>query len=143
MVDGARGLLGEHGVVSGMRKNTEVYVWVNVHAAMDSGIAFFESENGVILCHGFDGLLASALPPGTPGADHEARSVALLRHIVATRGVALGDDCGLSTLLVDDQGPSTLADARVPALLPGRAPERHRRTGRATDRPRRALSTRS
>ena len=54
----ARGLLGENGVVSGMRRNTEVYVWVNVHAAMDSGIRFFESENGVILCEGFDGLRA-------------------------------------------------------------------------------------
>jgi hypothetical protein len=53
----ARGLLGEKGVVSGMRTNTEVYVWVNVHAAMDSGIRFFESENGVLLCEGFDGLV--------------------------------------------------------------------------------------
>ena len=41
-----------------MRKNTEVYVWVNVHAAMDSGIRFFESGNGVLLCEGFDGLLS-------------------------------------------------------------------------------------
>ena len=46
------------GVVSGMRKTTEVYVWVHVHAAMDSGIRFFESENGVLLCEGFDGVLA-------------------------------------------------------------------------------------
>ena len=53
----ASGLLGEPGVVSGMRKNTEVYVWVNVHAAMDSGIRFFETSNGVILCEGIDGKL--------------------------------------------------------------------------------------
>ena len=54
----ARGLLGETGVVSGMRHNTQVYVWVAVHVAMDSGIRFFETSNGVILCEGFNGVLS-------------------------------------------------------------------------------------
>ena len=31
---------------------------VNVHAAMDSGMRFFESANGVLLCEGFDGQIS-------------------------------------------------------------------------------------
>ena len=83
----ARGLLGERGVVSGMRKNTEVYVWVNVHAAMDSGIRFFESENGVILCEGFDGLLApsffSVVIEVLGGLTLEAPHVRLIERLFA------------------------------------------------------------
>lgn len=62
----ARGLLGEAGVVSGMRLNTEVYVWVAVHKAMDSGIRFYETSNGVILCEGFNGLLTPQVAKQKP-----------------------------------------------------------------------------
>ena len=51
----AKGLLGEKGVVSGMRPDAEVFIWVNVHAAIKGGLTFYESANGVILCGGQNG----------------------------------------------------------------------------------------
>ena len=51
----AKGLLGEKGVVSGMRRDAEVFIWVNVHEAIKGGLTFYESTNGVILCGGKDG----------------------------------------------------------------------------------------
>ena len=51
----AKGLLGEKGVVSGMRRNAEVFIWVNVHEAIKGGLTFYESTNGVILCGGQNG----------------------------------------------------------------------------------------
>jgi len=51
----AKGLLGEKGVVSGVRRNAEVFIWVNVHEAIKGGLTFYESANGVILCDGRDG----------------------------------------------------------------------------------------
>ena len=57
----SKGLLGERGVISGMRRNAEVFVWVNVQAAIYDGINFYESKNGVILCDGRDG--DGVLPP--------------------------------------------------------------------------------
>jgi 2'-phosphotransferase len=51
----AKGLFGEKGVISGMRPNAEVFVWVNVHEAIKGGLTFYESANGVILCGGRDG----------------------------------------------------------------------------------------
>ena len=51
----AKGLAGEKGVVSGMRPNAEVFIWVNVHEAINGGLTFYESANGVILCDGQNG----------------------------------------------------------------------------------------
>ena len=51
----AKGLLGEKGVVSGMRCNAELFIWVNVHEAIKSGLTSYESANGVILCGGQNG----------------------------------------------------------------------------------------
>eukprot|EP00964_Phaeocystis_antarctica_P001031 scaffold591_cov65-Phaeocystis_antarctica.AAC.3 len=51
----AKGLLGEKGVVSGMRRDAELFIWVNVHAAIKGGLTFYESANGVILCDGQNG----------------------------------------------------------------------------------------
>ena len=51
----AKGLLGEKGVVSGMRRNAELFVWVDVHKAIKGGLTFYESANGVILSSGKDG----------------------------------------------------------------------------------------
>jgi RNA:NAD 2'-phosphotransferase (TPT1/KptA family) len=51
----AKGLLGEKGVISGMRRNAELFVWVNVHEAIKGGPTFYESANGVILCSGLNG----------------------------------------------------------------------------------------
>jgi len=57
----AKGLPGEKGVVSGMRRNAEVFVWVEVHAAIKGGLTFYESTNGVILCGGQNG--DGTIPP--------------------------------------------------------------------------------
>ena len=57
----AKGLLGEDGVISGMRSDAEVFVWVNVHEAIKDRLTFYESANGVILCSGRDG--DGILPP--------------------------------------------------------------------------------
>eukprot|EP00964_Phaeocystis_antarctica_P009105 scaffold4935_cov67-Phaeocystis_antarctica.AAC.8 len=51
----AKGLLGEKGVISGMRPNAELFIWVNVHEAIKGGLTFYESANGVILCSGLNG----------------------------------------------------------------------------------------
>jgi 2'-phosphotransferase len=39
-------------VISGMRKNSSVLVYVDIEAAMKAGVKFFISENGVILTEG-------------------------------------------------------------------------------------------
>ena len=57
----AKGLLGEDRVISGMRTNAEVFIWVNVHKAIKDGLTFYESANGVILCSGQNG--DGILPP--------------------------------------------------------------------------------
>ena len=55
----ARGLPGESGVISGMRKSCEVLVWVDLAKARAAGMTFYESENGVVLTDGFGG----SVPP--------------------------------------------------------------------------------
>ena len=57
----AKGLLGEKGVISGMRSNAELFIWVNVHEAIKGGLTFYESANGVILCSGLNG--DGVIPP--------------------------------------------------------------------------------
>ena len=51
----AKGLSGEKGVISGMRRDAELFIWVNVHEAIKGGLTFYESANGVILSSGKDG----------------------------------------------------------------------------------------
>ena len=51
----AKGLLREEGVISGMRRNAELFIWVNVHEAIKGGLTFYESANSVILCSGKNG----------------------------------------------------------------------------------------
>ncbi|XP_041845934.1 tRNA 2'-phosphotransferase 1 [Melanotaenia boesemani] len=48
----ASGLPGEDGVISGMRKNCDLAVFVDVAKALADGIEFFWSENGVLLTAG-------------------------------------------------------------------------------------------
>jgi 2'-phosphotransferase len=57
----AKGLLGEADVISGMRGNCELFIWVDVREAIRSGYNVVESTNGVILCDGRDG--DGVLPP--------------------------------------------------------------------------------
>ncbi|XP_036404532.1 tRNA 2'-phosphotransferase 1 [Megalops cyprinoides] len=55
----APGLPGEGGVISGMRRNCDLAVYVDVHKALSDGISFFWSENRVLLTPGdSEGLLA-------------------------------------------------------------------------------------
>ena len=54
----AKGLLGEAGVISGMRATADTFIYINMISAIDDGIPFFESSNGVILTPGADGLLS-------------------------------------------------------------------------------------
>lgn len=42
----AKGLLGEENVISGMRANSELYIWVYVQRAISDGYVFYESANG-------------------------------------------------------------------------------------------------
>ena len=46
-------------VSSGIRKNAEVYIYVDVNKAIEGGIKFYESDNGVILSPGIgkDGII--------------------------------------------------------------------------------------
>lgn len=48
----ASGLPGEDGIVSGMRKNCDLAVFIDVPRALADGIEFFWSENGVLLTAG-------------------------------------------------------------------------------------------
>lgn len=48
----APGLPGEQGVISGMRKNCDLAIYIDVPKAISDGIPFFWSENGVLLTPG-------------------------------------------------------------------------------------------
>ena len=55
----AVGLPGASGVISGMRGDVEILVYVDVALAMAAGLEFYISANGVVLCAGdSDGLIA-------------------------------------------------------------------------------------
>ena len=51
----ATGLLGEEGVISGMRYSCNVLIYIDLVKALEGGIKFFKSENGVILTEGLNG----------------------------------------------------------------------------------------
>lgn len=69
----ASGLFGEQGVISGqsdarperdklskglgMRSNCDLYIYIDVERALDDGIIFERSSNGVILTKGQEGVL--------------------------------------------------------------------------------------
>ncbi|KAG1666731.1 tRNA 2'-phosphotransferase 1 [Nymphon striatum] len=46
------GLPGDSHVISGMRFNAEVYIYIDIVSAMGDGFTFYRSENNVILCEG-------------------------------------------------------------------------------------------
>ena len=50
----AKGLPGDTGVISGMRQNAQVRIYIDVEKAINDGFEFYESSNGVILCAGDD-----------------------------------------------------------------------------------------
>jgi 2'-phosphotransferase len=50
----AKGLPGDSGVISGMRKHCEVHIYIETKACANDAIPFYESANGVILTAGVD-----------------------------------------------------------------------------------------
>jgi 2'-phosphotransferase len=54
----ATGEPGDNEVISGMRKDCKVMIYVNMKSAMDDGIKFYLSKNNVILTNGIDGKLS-------------------------------------------------------------------------------------
>jgi len=53
----AMDLPGESGVISGMRTDCQVLIWVDLVKANAAGIVFMQSANGVILSEGKDGII--------------------------------------------------------------------------------------
>ena len=51
----ATGLLGEEGVISGMRYSCTVLIYLDFEKALKEGVQFFKSENGVVLTEGVKG----------------------------------------------------------------------------------------
>ncbi len=56
----AAGEPGDAGVISGMRKACQVFIYIDVAAALADGFKFYRSANNVILCPGNE---AGILPP--------------------------------------------------------------------------------
>lgn len=55
----AQGISGDN-VISGMRKSCQVFIFIDVQKAIDAGLKFFLSDNGVVLTEGDErGLLKS------------------------------------------------------------------------------------
>lgn len=48
----AKGTLADKTVISGLRQNAQIYIYVDLEKALCDGIRFYESENGVILTSG-------------------------------------------------------------------------------------------
>ncbi|KAJ3387379.1 hypothetical protein HDU84_000879 [Entophlyctis sp. JEL0112] len=53
----AVGKAGDLDVISGMRKSSQVLIYINVPLAMSDGIKFYRSSNNVILSSGIDGFI--------------------------------------------------------------------------------------
>ncbi|KAJ1962224.1 tRNA 2'-phosphotransferase [Dispira parvispora] len=53
----APGFVGQRGVISGMRANCEVFIFIDAKRAMQDGIQFYRSHNQVILSDGIDGVI--------------------------------------------------------------------------------------
>lgn len=48
----ASGLLGDDGVISGMRKSCRIYIYINPVKCAKEGVIFYRSDNGVLLTAG-------------------------------------------------------------------------------------------
>lgn len=53
----APGMPGESGVISGMRRSCEVFIFIDIAKALADGVKFYRSANSVILTEGKDGTL--------------------------------------------------------------------------------------
>eukprot|EP00116_Pleurobrachia_bachei_P010084 sb/3470346/ len=50
----ARGLPKDRQVISGMRSNCQIAIYIDLQSALSDGYCFYRSPNGVILCQGND-----------------------------------------------------------------------------------------
>lgn len=48
----AKGTPQDASVISGLRKNVQVYIYIDLQKSLNDGLKFYESENGVILTPG-------------------------------------------------------------------------------------------
>ena len=53
----AAGLPSEKGVISGMRNDCDLYIWIDLKKAIAAGMRFFISSNNVILTEGINGAI--------------------------------------------------------------------------------------
>ena len=51
-IHSAAGEPGSEGIISGMRVCAQVYIYIDLHKAMENGVEFFRSANNVILSPG-------------------------------------------------------------------------------------------
>ncbi|KAL9114324.1 MAG: hypothetical protein Q9227_001746 [Pyrenula ochraceoflavens] len=58
-------------VISGMRHDAQVLIYIDLHRAMSSGVPFWRSENGVILSEG----IPSPSPPSPGGKERKEESM--------------------------------------------------------------------
>jgi 2'-phosphotransferase len=53
----AAGMPGDEGVISGMRRQCQIHIYINGEACTKDGIPFYRSDNGCILTSGIAGML--------------------------------------------------------------------------------------
>lgn len=51
------GIVGDKNVTSGMRNDVDIFIYVDAKKAIEDGIPFYRSSNGVILTPGINGIL--------------------------------------------------------------------------------------
>ena len=55
----ATGVSEDSKVVSGMRSNCNILIYIDMELAMKDGIKFFKSKNNVVLTEGINGILST------------------------------------------------------------------------------------
>lgn len=55
----AVGLIGQDGVISGMRRSCDLFIYIDTEKCMNDGIKFYRSANNVILSSGIDGVISA------------------------------------------------------------------------------------
>ena len=84
-------------VVSGARKNAEIYINIDVHKAMNDGIIFYRSNNGVILTEGNGGMLSPMYFKEIVNVkERKANSSSNNNNNIGSSGVGAGEGDGQS-----------------------------------------------
>jgi len=72
-------------IISGMRKSSQVFIYINVQKAIDAGIKFFLSDNGIVLTPGNE---SGFLKPEFFEQAITAKGEILLKNMTLENGVA-------------------------------------------------------